>query len=480
MPSGNVNLNQRVSAPYGDIFFPQTTAIDKAANLLYQQQQQREAQQRSEQKALDDEFSKNMSGMRDVDIPDLTQKYNDYKQASMMLNKQRVVSPQQQMELLKKKSDLFSLINASKGQRAIEDDMYKRTLSPNNDFEDDARPKILKIKQTPILSMPDELKNYDPTDRSANKDLSGLFMKLKGKNIDIYGESKPNPNDKTKFDVPVYQISSTTPDQYKNNLMGALMDRKTNKAAIYQFKQVPEAQVYDVNEKVNSIPDEVWAKLNLKKPNLTVNNPNNEAEQAANYYAQLHALDIVNSAQNPSKYITKSNGEEAQNFRANQGELNRAATRSNILLRNQLGMQNPEGDNTWRPLVNNIGSTEPVEVKIKRAGILNSILPSKNAVIKNGAVTVDGNPYNGDINIPSNKLDSYGISLAEKNGVLDKGAEEYTANVKDGKIISLTSGRKTLIVDNPLVGKYNEKITSNVKNQPEVKSTKKVGKFNNL
>ena len=60
--------------PYGDAFLVQTPYLDRVGAMMINDQKQREANQAKEAQALDQEFGKNISGMRDADIPELTQK----------------------------------------------------------------------------------------------------------------------------------------------------------------------------------------------------------------------------------------------------------------------------------------------------------------------------------------------------------------------------------------------------------------------
>jgi len=101
--------------PWGDIYTIPTSAIDNIANRLIRDQQQRELQKRQEDKALDDEFGKNVAGVKSADIPDITKAYNDYKQAHIALQKKGAkATPQDQMDLMLKKQAAFSQIAASK------------------------------------------------------------------------------------------------------------------------------------------------------------------------------------------------------------------------------------------------------------------------------------------------------------------------------------------------------------------------------
>lgn len=101
-------------SPYGDIFQVNTSAVDKMANRIYAEQQMREQRKLAENKMLDDEFGKNIAGVKSADIPELTSAYNDFKQSHIALQKKRNTTPQDQMDLMLKKARVNEIINASK------------------------------------------------------------------------------------------------------------------------------------------------------------------------------------------------------------------------------------------------------------------------------------------------------------------------------------------------------------------------------
>lgn len=101
--------------PYGDIYSVNQGHVDALANRLYAEQKQREAQKDLDNKMLDNEFSKELAGVKKVDIPDLAKAYGDFKQAHIGLQKLgNRATPQDQYNVLQKKADLYSVINSSK------------------------------------------------------------------------------------------------------------------------------------------------------------------------------------------------------------------------------------------------------------------------------------------------------------------------------------------------------------------------------
>jgi len=103
------------SRPYGEIFTINTGGIDAIAKQVYREQQIREQQKMQQDKALDDEFAKNVAGVKSVDIPEITAAYNKFKQAHIALQKKgRKATPQDQMNVMIEKANTFQAINGSK------------------------------------------------------------------------------------------------------------------------------------------------------------------------------------------------------------------------------------------------------------------------------------------------------------------------------------------------------------------------------
>lgn len=100
---------------YGEIFQIPTNYIDGIANKVWQEQKIREQQKAQQDKALDDEFAKNVAGVKSADIGEISKAYNDFKQAHINLQKKgQKATPQDQMDVMIKKANAFQAIAGSK------------------------------------------------------------------------------------------------------------------------------------------------------------------------------------------------------------------------------------------------------------------------------------------------------------------------------------------------------------------------------
>lgn len=155
---------------YGEIFSLPTQYIDGIANKLYAEHKQRQAQQQQEIKGMDDMFSKNVSGVRDEDIPDIVQSYNKWKTAKIGLaknpnSKDRI---QKELEANREMANTFQQIGNSKQMLKVLQDNGKKVAAKPDDHTDDAPTLIASTNGVPTskfntLLRPDPNGEIDPS-----------------------------------------------------------------------------------------------------------------------------------------------------------------------------------------------------------------------------------------------------------------------------------------------------------------------------
>lgn len=297
-----INVNQRIQGSFGDIYTPNTSHTDRLAQQFYVEQKQREAQERQMQDALDNEFSKNLTGIRDIDTDDLTKAYGDFKLANKSAMRQRDgVSPKQQMELLKKKAAMYDIINKSKTQKALEDDVLKGLGSKDRDnYEDNAHQTLAQSRATPLSKL-GGLYGYDYSYKGGDYDLTKALQDVTGDRSMVIKGKTATSKDGAYDETPVYQTYKNDPETVKRNLLGKMGLREAAKGFVYNFGKIEHSEVINTNEEFNAIPEIVWKDLGIKKPELSVKNPDNKYEQAANYYAQKVALEQAKHILSPIK-----------------------------------------------------------------------------------------------------------------------------------------------------------------------------------
>lgn len=208
--------------PYGNDFIVGTPALDQIHNQLYADHKNREIQRQHEMTSLDDEFSRNVAGIKDADVDDLTKLYGDYKTASQQLMKQRDgATPQQQLELLRKKAEMYKLINISKQEKENAAILGKAVMNDTKGIYDDKAAQRVKARlKTPTLQYgkytevdangkPIPIDLTDETSylyKLGGSDFSKDFEAAKGKDRDLTPDDKVvDPQDPLKFSQKQYK-----------------------------------------------------------------------------------------------------------------------------------------------------------------------------------------------------------------------------------------------------------------------------------
>lgn len=286
------NMNQKIVGPYGSVFTPNTSYTDRAAAQLYAEQKQREAKQQQLNAALDDEFSKNLAGIRDADIPELTQKYTDWKLANMgAMKKKGGISPQEQMDLLRKKADMYGVINESKQRKQYEEEVGKGVMSNPDNYEDNAHQELISHRQMPLRLLKDNgLMGYDYTYKGTNTDFSKMLTQAAGQPKQVFAEEKPVDAEGIQTQITPYTFGNT-PTQFYENILGSLAQRKAGRDAAAIISKTDPNIISQVQDKYNQIPADRWQKMGIKdKQDLTIKPDDTPAIVYAKHEAQLYAL----------------------------------------------------------------------------------------------------------------------------------------------------------------------------------------------
>jgi len=156
-------------AAFGDIYTLPTSTVDGLANRLYQEQKLREAKQQQDIKGMDDMFARNVSGVRDEDIPEIAESYNKWKTAKMNLyrnpkSKNRI---QEELAAQREMANTFQQIGNSKQMLKSIQDNGKRVAAKPDDHTDDAASLIAMTNGVPTskfgtLLRPDPNGDIDP------------------------------------------------------------------------------------------------------------------------------------------------------------------------------------------------------------------------------------------------------------------------------------------------------------------------------
>lgn len=218
------------TTPYAGGFLVKTPYLDQLVNRLYAEQQQKNLQQRQDNKMLDEEFSRNLSGIWDADIPELTKKYSDYKQSwKNFYKKKGGGTPQEQLEVLKKKADMYSLLGNSKEHRGWWEGKVKTVQADKKGlFADDAAQQLVSMRGIPSSQVdrnavePKLLYPYSvPEFDKINKEAVGTLIERRGKPV-------KSVTDPLAEETPVWKTGNT-PNQIYEHLLGSIMSKNLGK-----------------------------------------------------------------------------------------------------------------------------------------------------------------------------------------------------------------------------------------------------------
>lgn len=293
---------QRIAAPYGDIFFVNTPTIDRWAQQMYVEQKQREAKQQQENAALDASISKELGKVRSVDAPEIIQDYHDLKQIKkqMLFNKDLQKDPvafnQMQQEALRKYQGIVSKSNASGEIKDMAKIMNADHFKNPWDYTDDYGQRMQTLNNTPLSQLGNhpvygsDLTNWD-TYRydGSNVDFSKKVGMAIGQLRHISGKEEPMDKQGIEFRTPIYQYANS-PARVFDSLINS-MDHETERAAQVKWKKLSPEEVQRTEQEYNSIPQAKWEQMGERGPQELNIRGGSDAEKYMRYLAQRSAID---------------------------------------------------------------------------------------------------------------------------------------------------------------------------------------------
>lgn len=244
--------NSQSRFPFGDAFIFNTPHIDQLSNQLYQEQRQKEAYQEQQNKSLDDEFSRNLTGIRDADIGKLTQAYGDFKQANMNVIKNKNITPEQQLDVLRKKANVYDVINQSKSRKEWETGIGKQIMTDKKGlYADDAHQRLIQMMKTPYDQVnPDE--DQKLLYQYSMPDLDKEIKNAQGKPIAVETPTVKSTIDPLKDEKKVYTVGNN-PYQFASALGSSVVtsNKKRSFEGIY-LNKYNDQELSDLTDKYNA------------------------------------------------------------------------------------------------------------------------------------------------------------------------------------------------------------------------------------
>lgn len=306
-------------APYGDIFTVQTPNLQRASNLLYQEQQKREAMGYQDYLATQQQLQKEFANVRQADIPEVIDAYGKYKTAkqSLLFDRKLHRDPklyaQKQQEANEAYANAMSKINGSIALKGQFDELSKRRLSNPDDFEDNAGTLMVQDMSTPMSKLSEG--GWTPeryTYKGANFNFGDAIKAATGTPKTNYLPETLSA-DKLSFEQKGFSTANN-PLQFHDVLSGYLGTKKADKAAAYFYDNstTPE-QKKEIQDKFLALPDDYFVGYGIDpkdvpafKQRLMQDNAQSKAEAWSILQSQAYALN------NPPKLAdTKTRVNEA-------------------------------------------------------------------------------------------------------------------------------------------------------------------------
>lgn len=245
--------------PYGDDFILQTPHLDELERRVYRQQQLNDLRRYQENKSLDDEFARNLSGIRDADIGNLTKAYGDFKLGYQGLMKQRNgVSPEQQLEVLRKKSAIYDIINKSKQRKEWEKLQGVQIMKDiKGIYADDAHQQLIEMINTPLSDL-DTNKDANLLYQYSMPDLNKELKFAQGEPREVTVTVGQSETDPFKDDKEVYKVGNSPLQYYNSLLQGVVASNK-----IRNFTGVISHKYND--QELEDLQNKYYAKINDPK-----------------------------------------------------------------------------------------------------------------------------------------------------------------------------------------------------------------------
>jgi hypothetical protein len=232
-------MQQSSRFPYGNAFFTSTPAMDRVGERMINDAKQQKFNEARQGQALDAEYGKNVSAIRDADIPDLTKKWGEYKALKMDLYKNGNKSNndariQKELEAQRKLGEAYQIINNSKVEKAGEDDYYKRYRNNPDKFEDIA-PEFLGKRRNISVA---QLQNTPFADIASNvelqnTDFSKPIVNAMGK--ETVRKTINNVSTDGLTTTPTEVKAFNSPRQYAAQLENEVFSNRKNKHLLNQF-----------------------------------------------------------------------------------------------------------------------------------------------------------------------------------------------------------------------------------------------------
>lgn len=319
------------NAPFGDIYSVQTPALQRAANLLYQRQQQEDARGYQDYVNTQSLLQKEIGNVRSADEGDYIKMYQDYKdkRQQMLFDHKIKNNPKLYAQKNREATEAFnSAMQFAKASKELKDqdtklsnDIYTR---PHN-YLDEAHGVLQQNLNVPMNKRQDTYDTYAYT--GADKDIQPLLAKAVGTPAALFVD-EANASGDLQSQQRKYMVGNSPQGVY-DNIYSSLTDRKYAKALSQLANETTPEDLATIDVQydqiIKSLPESFRKKLGGVDIKI---NPNNPLSIEAAYLAKKLAIDKFSKI-GEGELIKKTNLKDAIDYRHKLGMQSIAANKAN-------------------------------------------------------------------------------------------------------------------------------------------------------
>lgn len=236
-----------IQRPYGDSFLVSTPALDRVSQQLYLEQQQRRAEQRKQNEILDEQYARNIANIRDSDVPEYNQKYQEWRQSRQDLLRSKHLNGDEfikrQMETNKKLGDVYAFGNKSKQGKDEEDQIAKDLMSHPDKYKDDAHNLLIYRRSVPISQLENNpLRDYNHFLYQGNTSkLQPVFEKARGQQKPVGEPTIDDTSDSLNHVITTFK-GYNSPVDYYNSAASGIVGAKAHKDLLAMHDYTPDEE----------------------------------------------------------------------------------------------------------------------------------------------------------------------------------------------------------------------------------------------
>lgn len=289
-------LDQKVAAPYGNIFFSSTPKTDRFIENHEAEERQQELLRQRQVDDMDKQLASHLGNVLNPDIPEIIQSYQDYKQSrkEQLFNDKLQKDPnayaQKQIETNQKLATYMQTVGDSADRKKLLTGQLQEYAKSPWKFDDNFYEKHNLSLTTPTAYAKTHPGFDDHKWQVLDMDFSKSIKDAAGKQHVLKTTYSPVGSG-GEYRLPTNVYGTNTPEEFLTTLNAKMSDGKYSYNAKKTFQNMSPEFVQQVNEHYAALPDDKFANWGYKsKPNLDPANPSDPVQQFNSIQAKTYAI----------------------------------------------------------------------------------------------------------------------------------------------------------------------------------------------